>query len=509
MPEEPSSQIYSNNSRRQLWAWLIPLLFSLSILACYGPVILVPYAFSDDYSLFYNASVQKNFVDRYQVIASGRPLYAFILERTLAGLTDIADLRYVRLAGVAGIIAVGLLILRVLSAHGWSGLQSALIALIICTLPSFQVYAAWATTSFFPYSALLSGLGFIAAQKGLSNRDRTTKWFSLTAAVVLLSTAFAIYQPTAMFFWFFAAVLFLHEHDTPALTLRRFLSFLAIMASAMIVAYVMVRAGQALFPGVVGPERAHITKDVVGKVLWFVREPLRNALNLHNIRPSASAAVALFFFSTCGLMLFLKGPRKNRVILSGVLLLILPLSYLSNLIASHSWFAYRTIMVVGSLVVIYGLCAIRGFLSFLSTDRRTLILNSLLLTAAATCLVVSSKTVHSYFIAPQMTEMKLAREAVSMIDTSRVTNIYVIPSTWDDHLASGVFYDEFGLPSSVHPWSSKAMVALFVRERGNHRPVKTESVTADSVPATREGRTAVIDFRTILRNFKDLKGPAV
>ncbi len=493
--------------RRRHPAWLIPLLLSLSILVCYGPVILVPYAFSDDYSLFYNAAVDKNFVDREQVIASGRPLNAFFLERTFTALTGIADLRYIRFAGVIGIIALALLIFRVLSTHGWNRLQSALISIVICTLPPFQVFAAWATTSLFPYSALLSGLGFIVAEKGLLIKG-SSRLISSAIALALLSVSFAVYQPTAMFFWFFAAVLFLHEQDTPALTLRRFLCFFVIMASAMIVAYIMVKAGQALFPGAVGPERSSISSDAVGKMLWFIREPLKNAFNLHSIRPSKSAAVTAFFFSMCGLMLFLKGPLMNRVTLTALLFFILPLSFLPNLIASHNWFAYRMIMVVESLVVIYGLCAIRGFLSFLSTDRRKLILNGLLLAAAATCLVVSSKTVRSYFIEPQMTEMKLAREAVSLIDMSRVTTVYVIPSTWDDHLAPHVFYDEFGLPSSVHTWSSKAMVALFMRERGYPATVKTESATADAVPAIGESRTAVIDFRSILGNFRDRKKPS-
>jgi Glucosyl transferase GtrII len=505
---DASSQKFSSGNRREHPIWPFLLFLSLSILACYGPVTLEPYAFSDDYTQFYNAAVQRNFVDRYQMIASGRPLYAFLLELTLTELTEIGDLRYIRLAGVIGIIALALLIFRTLSTRGWSRLQSTLIAIIICTLPPFQVYAAWAATAFFPYSALLSGLAFIVAEKGLSTRGGSVKTVSLVMAVALLSASFAVYQPTAMFFWFFAAVFLLDKQDSPLLTLRRFLYFLMIMASAMAVAYIMFKAGQALFPGAVGPERSTLCTDVSGKMFWFIREPLRNAFNLHNIYPSTPAAVGFFLFCVFGLMFFLKGPWIHRATLIALLFLILLLSYMPNLVVTHSWFVYRTIIVVGSLVAIYGLCALRGCLGLFSMGRRRLILNAALLVATVGCLIVSSKNVRTYFIKPQMTEMKLAREAVSLIDLSRVTTIYVIRSHWENHLAPHVFYDEFGLPSSVHPWSSKSMVALFVWEKGQDVPDNMVTVAERGLPFVRDERTAVIDFKRILENFRNNKGGA-
>ena len=133
-----------NLSSRQ-WSFLV-LLF-VSVFVCYSPVLVNSYAFTDDYSLFHNALLRV--FPKYQIIASGRPTYAFLLEHALTSLKGIGDLRYIRFIGVLGIALLAGAIAYSFRKAGWNKWQSVLAAFLICTLPSFQVVAAWAATAFF------------------------------------------------------------------------------------------------------------------------------------------------------------------------------------------------------------------------------------------------------------------------------------------------------------------------------------------------------------------------
>ena len=72
---------------------------------CYVPVLLTPYAFSDDYTILAQALQGKTEVRALQ-IAQGRPVGALLTHLAFSAIRDIGEVRYLRLVGVLGIALV-------------------------------------------------------------------------------------------------------------------------------------------------------------------------------------------------------------------------------------------------------------------------------------------------------------------------------------------------------------------------------------------------------------------
>ncbi len=67
-------------------------------------------------------------------------------------------------------------------------------------------------------------------------------------------------------------------------------------------AFFIVKLGvAALWHRAAGVARAGITHDLLGKIDWFFKEPLKNALNLNSIEPTGWFAMATSVFIVVGL----------------------------------------------------------------------------------------------------------------------------------------------------------------------------------------------------------------
>ncbi len=127
---------------------------------------------------------------------------SWIPSSAAAGTVD--NLRFVRILSVLGIVALALLLYWALVRSKIARLPAALLALLVCTMPPFQLYAAWATTFAIPWAALLAGCASLLAVAGT---DAPRQHYDrLVWATALLVAAFLTYQPAAMFFWVLLAV---------------------------------------------------------------------------------------------------------------------------------------------------------------------------------------------------------------------------------------------------------------------------------------------------------------
>ena len=113
------------------------------------PALIVPYAFSDDYMLLSIADGQgpnpyfgNHIVDF--ATANGRPFQGILVGPVFSAAGSIDNLRFVRLIGVVGIVALALLLQTTLVRSRIRPGLAGLIAVLVCTLPAFQVYASWA-----------------------------------------------------------------------------------------------------------------------------------------------------------------------------------------------------------------------------------------------------------------------------------------------------------------------------------------------------------------------------
>ena len=113
-----------------------PLAISLTLFGVFLPVLIVPYAFSDDYSILWmavsgQASPQfgKNILDANAI--GGRPIAGLLGQGLFEAAGSIANLRFVRLFTVVCLVALALLLHWALVRSRVKSTVAALIAVLI------------------------------------------------------------------------------------------------------------------------------------------------------------------------------------------------------------------------------------------------------------------------------------------------------------------------------------------------------------------------------------------
>jgi hypothetical protein len=188
----------------------------------------------------------------------------------------------------------------------------------------------------------------------------------------------------------------------------------------------------------------------------------------------------------------------------GVATILVPLTYLPNLVVAESRASYRTLVALSALFVFYVFLALLGYgraFTALSEQSRQRMLFCVLVSWAALSGFVASHNLIGYFVEPQVTEYHLLKGQLRKIDLATVQTIYVIRSRWDDGLTSFMCYDEFGLPSSCEAWVPGPMVKCAIREiGGNSDRINVVSFADDEAEKIPAGAT-VIDMRS-LKQFR-------
>jgi hypothetical protein len=458
-------------------------------LLAYAPALVVPYAFADDYA--YLGDSLQGHLSQSEValqIQWGRPTVGFLLQLAFGLMRDIGDLRYLRLVGVIGVALLAWLLYRALLAAGLARAWALVIPLIICAMPPFQVYVGFAETALNVFAALLGGVALLTADRALDTWQRTEhqRWLSLLlglAAVGLVLLGLTLYPPATMVFWVFAAIrLFMVERSLVEVA-RRFVAYLVCMVIAFAGEYVLMKIlalwvtfghvsvtdfmHAVLSTQPSGDSRTAVVQDKLGKVIWFVREPLVNALNLGKLPPTARMALIVGVLIMFGLLLYMRGGPWTRLGKLAVALAIVPLSYAPNLLAAENWASYRTEAGLTALVALYACLAFLGSMraaeARLKLDSRRLCTATLLVGAAAS-VVLAGVTVTREFVIPQYVEYQYMVGRVRAAIRATTGTIYVIPACWCDSIAPVVIYDEFGLPSTAQPWVPQPMVYDILHE---------------------------------------------
>jgi hypothetical protein len=448
---------------------------ALALLSTFLPVVRGRYAFSDDYPLLFifsrgGSSSWFGNVEKYYVTA-GRPISAFVYDVVYSTAGTIDNLRFVRFLGVAGIMALGIVLHSALVRSGVRTIVAALFALVICTLPPFQVIASWAVLFVSPYAALLSGGASFLIENAVRARHRLA--LRLLSASGLLLAALLVYQPAAMFFWVFLAIALIgSRHDVARA--RSLVGFhLFVGGAAVAIAFCSTKAAMH-FLGAAAPNagRSAVTHDPIGKVRWFLGDPLYQSLNLFHLTlvPWLAALVTAIAFG--GGVLLLRTEGVSPFIL-GIALLLIPLSFLPGLLVAENSSTYRIEVALASLI---GLYTCLGAVGLWLTARKWLESRRRLRTAAsverlvlaatfvlvAACAANASHNVQVYVVHPQQVELAMLRREVAALPDRVIRVAYARPRRG---LTSRYFSDELGVPSSVRPWSPRPAVLLVLAEQ--------------------------------------------
>lgn len=496
-----------------LSATVIFLLLLVALLLTYASVLLNTYAFMDDYSLLgaWVRVAERGWQRERElagIFASGRPVYGLLVDWIFPWMQTLGSLRWLRFFGVIGIALLAWMICRALHNAGWGRVPSILAALSVSTMPPFQVYASWAAVSLFPFAGVSAGFAFVAAQRVFVTHEQRRPYALILAALMFLYGALTLYQPAAMYFWVFVAISVLGPTLSFSTVCTRMLWAGGIAAVGMLLGFITYKLGLQWYGAstVVVPGRTALTLDIVGKLGWFLREPLTDGLNAMNLIPSRALSYGVVVFLGVGLFLYFRGTfaqRMAKLLVAGVLV---PLSYLPNLVVLENWSSYRTQSALVSLIVLYAFYALWGYCQRLRQSLSSVIFVGVLGCFTCVSMVLAARNVTLGFVIPQQREWQYLREQLKRIDLTQVEKLYVICARRSDFIAPILRYDEFGLSSTAARWVPESAVYFALSEvspQFARIPVEVvPAKNADTIPAS----AVVIDMRKLsrLRRFPDV-----
>jgi hypothetical protein len=473
---------------RQPHYLLVFLLLQALLLLCYSPVLSRTYAFCDDFYYLARSLRAPDWLSAVmrEALLQGRPFDGLILDFSFLCLHRVSDLVLLRLAGIFGAACLAFVSYKLLLKADWPRVQSFCLALCLVTLPPFQVYISWAVAAPHIFSALAA---YFAVRLGQTAGQRTgrLRFFTLAGAIASMFLAVGLYQPSAMFYWLFAAMIFFKRTENSARVqffkqeARFSLMLLVVFAGACLLEMGVFESSKRYFgTAAVLPQRSHLTTHIAAKINWFINGPLVDALNFHRLQPSHKMACLIALFLAVGLFLYCKGNLYQRLMQISLAACLVPLSYLPNLAIAEDFVTYRTEAGLTALLVFYVFLASVGLAETLSKRFASPAITSLASLTAAASIVIANYNVAAFFVLPQTLELGLMKSQLAG-NFGEKTKANPVLLKRDDTLAPFSRYDEFGLPSLCQPWVPEPVV--FLIKQG-----LVDSGSPESTNGSRSGR---------------------
>ncbi|MCC8986155.1 MAG: hypothetical protein LM523_00320 [Candidatus Contendobacter sp.] len=455
--------------------WAIALLLLLLPLATYWNTTFHDFGLRDDYANLREAHEEPGKILQFTA-SHARPVYGWLLQYSFEHIDEIAGLEWLRLAGAAGLGLAAAALFGLLLRVGWHWPAAGFAAAMTVLAPAAQIVAGWATAWPYPVAALLALGGFALAN---ANRE-DYPWLRRTGAVLLVTASALIYQPNSLLYLVgIAAVLPVLRGQPPLARLRWVGVHLAIVAAGLAVAFLIMKLSYVA--GVfTASNRIAFEADPVGKLGWFLREPLLNALNLLVLNDDGGATRTMYTVSAWITALLLaaglgvEGWRRGGWAGGFWLLLLailLPTALVANLAAAERFATYRTIFALTAVVLIFLTLSWQNLCSLAGRVGRIIEVSgySILLTMA---IVVARD--HAYFLIalPQGEELQiLQRIADRIVPREPPLRIYFVQPLSEDSPAEISYHDEFGALSTSgalvagSDWAPKEIFKHLIRQR--------------------------------------------
>ncbi len=458
-----------DRSPSRLLPWLIMLLLLVLPLATYWDTTFHDYGFRDDY-----ANLRESHEEPGKILAftasHARPLYGWLLQHSFEQVDSIRELAWLRLTGTLGLGVIAILLFRLLRRLGWGLAAAAFTSAMVSLVPSAQVIAGWATAWPYTVAAILSLSAFVVMTPAKRPPGRL-RW--LLAWLLMVFSALT-YQPNCLFYVIgLAASLPFRRELGLHLNLRWLGRHLGLAFASLATAFLIMKG--LYFWDVFDPSnRVAFEHDPLGKLWWFLEEPLLNAINLFVLNDNEGAtwmaytagAVLTGLLLAVGLHLEWRKPHPGSGLFWLVLLALLPIAaYSVNLVAAERYASYRTIFTLTAVILIFltlswsNLCALAG------RSRRLVEWSGYALFLA---LAVHTAQIHAYSLIalPQSQELETIRQAADPLKPRQKTlKIYFMQLDPEDNPTEISYNDEFGsLSTSGAEWISQEMLKHILRE---------------------------------------------
>ncbi len=473
-------------------------------------MLIVPYGTADDYmslamaeDLGLSSPPYAKSLAHYGA-AEGRPVWGVVANAAFSAAGTIDNLRYVRIISVAGTIALALVLYWALVRSKLGRTPAALIALLVCTMPPFQLYASWTVMLHASWTALLGGCASLLTVAAV-DAPRRLRPERLVGATLLMLVAVLTYQSASMFFWVFLAVALVGSVTDSKRAWRLARTHFAVAVAALALAYLVYKVCIWLVgPDAPGADRGALTNDVAGKIEWFGRWALYGALNLFEITWSAWLAALVAAVSVGGIVLWLLRRASRPLLYIALGLVLLPLTVLPNLVVeeTYEFEVYRTLISLSALIALYfglGTVALwvmlREWLASRISGGALLVSErvaaGLAIAFVATCIVTANRNMDTLIVEPKLRELRLVRGQVAVLPEP-VQNVSFVLSGPDERVPGSPVSDEFGHPSTSPWYGAEPLVLLLLREQGRlASPHPFVSVLPWYTTATPEGAGVV------------------
>jgi hypothetical protein len=448
--------------------WILAGLLCLLPAALYWDTIFHRYGFRDDYAVLRESHEEPGKI-LSACAAQGRPLYGLLMERSFRLLTNIEDLQWLRLGSAWLLGLVALAMYAAMLQAKWDRVTAALVAALLTVLPGSQLLVGWAVAWPLALALLLPVAGYAAVELA-STRARGGGRLGLwLAGVGCVAASALIYQPNSLFYLVpVAAGLWPRRRWTGRSRLEWLLRHVATLALGLGAAFAFVLGAFAIgwFPSA---SYGGLEQDWIGKLHWFVTEPLRNAFATIVLDDESSpggaqrAAVLAAFVVIAGVVREWQTRGWRQGLWWGLALAALLLgSYSVNLLAADRWAAYRTLLPLTGVVLIFLALAV------LRLGGRKLARCGLAVLLLAGGLL-AHRQAFELIAWPQGVELALLESGAERIAPAMRPRVYVITPTPFDRAGTRGFADEFGSLSTASDWAPKEMLALILRERHGSR----------------------------------------
>ncbi|MBI2515372.1 MAG: hypothetical protein HYV95_00500 [Opitutae bacterium] len=491
--------------RTRICYWLLILV----PLLVYAPAVFQTYGMRDDYSHMREAREEPGKLVHFTA-SQGRPLYGAMLETTYEHMDSVDDLSWLRLTSVVLLIGLGIILWKQLDAAGWPEIDAAALGLGVTLLPAAQIGVGWAIGWPWALSLILAVAGFAAVETELE-KGGMKRAVGVIGGIFIYVLASLIYPSNALFAVVpIAASALTKERRTPQELFRWVLLHVGVLIGSLIVAYLLLRG---LFAAGVFHEstRMQLETNPFTKLLWFLWQPLPNALALFALRDDFHTGELFFWPVVAGIVALIIWVRRSEKVKSDPTTLmawqlclgVLPWAAhaISLLAAEHST-GYRTLAALSGLVLTVVIVSLRrlpldkGIEPWAHYGGLAALLALLAFGAWHNTLSLIAR--------PQGREWRLLNDAVTQTRFKPQTKVYMIELSLDDRSTDRVHQDEFGSLSAQGSWAPQEMFKAAMRERFPRGLPNGQSVVfthGQKLPA--EGAyDVVIDLRK-LKQWRD------
>lgn len=482
-PAPPSGVIARVRAERGPVAFVVA-----SVCALYSVVLVSTYGFYDDYLGLYQGATAP-WENLLGSIRGGRPLYGLLVAPSYAIADSVGDLRWIRALAVAATCLAASVLYVVLREARLSPRGAGSLAVILVSLPSFQVYVAWGICWPIPLAVAAA----VLAGRACSRADTAAKTVrALAAGVALQLVAVLLYQPAAMAFWLPLAVL-LCLQPRERLRLRPLVVSALAFGAALSLGALTLKVAGAVAGG--ANSRAALVDDPLAKAQWFVTTALLDSAEPFTLNPRVGVVAVLAPVVLIGLWRHLVGTVMDRSIRIAAVGALVPLTYLPNLLIADNWSSFRTQVALSMLVVIVMAGAVMGLARSLSSGARKRAA-TLAPAAAMVAALIAVQHLVVLFVMPNTVERELVGRQLAAVPDG--ATIYTLQSQWYNTSAPTVYYDEFGAPSTSHPWMPVPYLSILLRDQLGGSVIRPiETITRDQLEQLEPG-SHVVDLETLL-----------